>query len=117
MGRSPLVIKCMFTSGSPLTDELCKHVEQLWKGDTSPHQQEKEVIQSKQDKQASVLLEANTICTDVKGVLMYATPLLRHAGMPQLKAVSYASSMQHREASPEKPRASRRLQVGNAETH
>ncbi|KAK0138068.1 hypothetical protein N1851_025731 [Merluccius polli] len=71
---------------SPLTDELFKHVERLWKVDTLPHQREKEVTRSKQDKQAIVLLEANTIRTDVDGVLRYATPLLRHTGMPQLHA-------------------------------
>ncbi|KAK0139447.1 hypothetical protein N1851_023835 [Merluccius polli] len=86
MGRPPLAAQCLFTSGPPLTDELFKHVEQLWKVDTLPHQWEKEVTRSKQDKQAIALPEANIIRTDVDGVLRYATPLLRHTGMPQLHA-------------------------------
>lgn len=78
--------QCLFTSGPPLMDELHKHVEQLWKVDTLPHQREKEVIRSKQDKQAIAQLEAKTIRINVDGVLRYATPLLRHTDMPQLSA-------------------------------
>lgn len=85
-GAAIALTQCLFTSGSPLTDELHKHVEQLWKEDTLPHQRGKNVARSKQDKQALAQLEARTVRTDVDGVLRYASPLLRHAGIPQLSA-------------------------------
>lgn len=84
MGQPLLPAQCLFTSGPLLMDELHKHVERLWKVYTLPHQGEKEVTRSNQDKQALALIEARTIRTDVDGILRYATPLLCHTGMPPL---------------------------------
>lgn len=84
MGRPTQPVLSLYTSSQ--SDELFKHVERLWQMDAVPYTSEKEVTRSKQDLQAVALLEAKTVRIMVDGVLRYATPLLRHAQMPQLNA-------------------------------
>ena len=86
MGRPSHTTECLFISATQPPEELFKHVQRLWQVDTLPHQREKEVTRSKQDRQAVALLEAETVRVEVEGVHRYATPLLRHASMPPLHA-------------------------------
>lgn len=46
---------------------------------------EKEVNLSKQDQEALKLLEAKTICTRMKGILQFSTPLLQQKNMPHMQ--------------------------------
>ncbi|XP_077351805.1 uncharacterized protein LOC144001182 [Festucalex cinctus] len=86
MGRPAHTAQCLLTSVLHPMDELYRHVERLWQVDTVPYKPEREVTRSKQDQQAIALLETKTIRMEVDGILRYATPLLRHAGMPPLQA-------------------------------
>ncbi|XP_019204872.1 uncharacterized protein LOC109196100 [Oreochromis niloticus] len=77
---------CLHSSFIPQTSELSKDVERLWQLDVLPFRNEKEVTRSKEDQQAIDILESRTVRVQVEGVHRYATPLLRRAGFPQVKA-------------------------------
>lgn len=78
--------QCLWTSITPQTSELLKHVERLWQVDTLPFRSEKLVTRSRQDQDAIDLLEARTTRIEIDGVFRYATPLLRKRDMPSLQA-------------------------------
>lgn len=63
-------------------------MEKLWQLDTLPYQNEKLVTWSRRDQEAIELLEAKTQHVEVNGVRRYATPLLKVAGIPILRAPS-----------------------------
>ena len=68
----------------PATVELMENVERLWRLNSFPLHNEKEVTRSKQDHYCLELLETKTAIKEVGGVLRYATPLLRAPNSPQL---------------------------------
>ncbi|XP_023666073.2 uncharacterized protein [Paramormyrops kingsleyae] len=78
--------QCLFLSTCSPMSELYSQVEKLWQLDTLPYQNEKLVTQSRRDQEAIELLEAKTQRVEVDGVRRYATPLLRVASMPILRA-------------------------------
>lgn len=61
-------------------------MERLWKLDTLPFRNSKEVICSGEDKAAMEQLEQKTIRVTVDGVSRYATPLLHKPNGPTLHA-------------------------------
>ena len=61
-----------------------ENVERLWRLNSFPLHNEKEVTRSKQDHYCLELLETKTAIKEVGGVLRYATPLLRAPNSPQL---------------------------------
>lgn len=83
--------QCLYTSCSPLSVELQRNVEKLWQVDVLPYKSEKEVTRSKEDHEALQILEARTRRVDVKGVLRYATPLLRRKDAPLFQATQEAT--------------------------
>ncbi|XP_053710099.1 uncharacterized protein LOC128752671 [Synchiropus splendidus] len=85
-GRLTDETQCLFISSPSTGDQLFKHVKRLWEIDTVPYRNEKEATRSKQDKLAVAVLETKTARTKVDGISRYATPLLRHPNMPQLRA-------------------------------
>ncbi|KAK0149995.1 hypothetical protein N1851_009229 [Merluccius polli] len=81
---------CLHSSFLSPSEELHQHVESLWKLDTLPFRNSKEVIRSGEDKAAMEQLEQKTIRVTVDGVPRYATPLLRKPNAPTLHAPSTA---------------------------
>ena len=77
---------CLHTSFLSPSEELHQNVERLWKLDTLPFRNNKEVIRSGEDKVAMEQLEQQTIRVNVDGVSRYATPLLRKPNAQALHA-------------------------------
>lgn len=66
--------------------ELHQNVERLWKLDTLPFRNSKEVICSGEDKAAMKQLERKTMRVTADGVSRYAAPLLHKPNTPTLHA-------------------------------
>lgn len=77
---------CLHTSFLSPSEELHQNVERLWKLDTLPFRNSKELIRSGEDKAAMEQLEQKTIRYIVDGVSHYATPLLHKPNAPTLHA-------------------------------
>lgn len=82
--------QCLFTTVSPQTTELMANVQKLWQMDVLPFRSDKVVTRSKEDQEAVEMLEAKTARVEIKGVLRYATPLLRKRQMPLFQATKEA---------------------------
>ena len=75
---------CLHSSFLSPLEELHQNVERLWKLDTLPFRNSKEVTCSGEDKAATEQLEQKTIRITVEGVSCCATPLLRKPDAPTL---------------------------------
>ncbi|KAL0171399.1 hypothetical protein M9458_031710, partial [Cirrhinus mrigala] len=78
--------QCLFLSLTPAALELKRDVEKLWQLDVLPFRCEKQVTRSREDQQAINLLETRTTLVEVKGIVRYATPLLRRKDSPFFSA-------------------------------
>ncbi|XP_067219120.1 uncharacterized protein [Chanodichthys erythropterus] len=73
------VSSCLHTAFLSPTQELRQHVERLWQLDILPPRNEKEIVRSRQDKAAFVMLEEKTVRVTVDGTTRYATPTTSQA--------------------------------------
>lgn len=62
----------------------------LWQVDILPFRNEKQITRSREDIEAIDLLKSKTKRVDVKGILRYATPLLRQKDSPIFHASKVA---------------------------
>lgn len=85
MPRQEGDVHCLNMSCLPPAESLYKDVQRLWQLDAPPYIPEKEVIRSKEDRQAVAILEAKTIRVPVDGVERYSTPLLKKGDFPQMQ--------------------------------
>ncbi|KAE8281784.1 hypothetical protein D5F01_LYC19167 [Larimichthys crocea] len=74
--------QCLLTNTLTPSAELLSHVTRLWQMDVLPYQNEKLIIQSKQNTAAVRILEEKTIRVEVDGIQRYATPLLWKKNVP-----------------------------------
>ncbi|KAK0142399.1 hypothetical protein N1851_019843 [Merluccius polli] len=64
---------------------LMENVRKLWQLDVTPFQTGKQHMRSKEDQMAMALLKEKTRRVETRGVLRYATPLLRKEPMPTFR--------------------------------
>lgn len=75
-----------FITASAAYDTLYRDVERLWQLDSLPYGSEKLMTSSRQDQESIKILETKTCRVLINGVQRFATPLLRSAEAPKLKA-------------------------------
>ena len=80
--------QCLLTITAHSDSELYQNVEKLWQLDVLPYRKEKLVTRC---SSLVTLLDAKTTRVEVKGVLRYATPLLRREDMPCFQAPKEAA--------------------------
>ena len=83
--QNTLQTHCLFIGAGHEDGALLENVQRLWQLDVSPYKNVKMYTRSKEDHRAMDLLQNKTKRVQVRGVLRYATPLLRKEPMPTFK--------------------------------